>query len=621
VRVGAKGPAGGGGGRRGALLAAGLLAAATFGAFSGVAGHGFLPDYDDPYYVLENPWVTGGLTWAGIRWAFTSTYAAFWHPLTWLSHMLDVELFGLNPAGHHLSSVVLHLGAALAAFFSLRALTGALWRSALVAALFAVHPLHVESVAWVSERKDVLCGLFWFLGLGAYARYVRRPGALRYGAVLAAFAAALMAKSMAITFPFVLLLLDFWPLGRLRAGAGRARAWLEKLPLLLGVPAIAAVSYRAQVDFDAIARWHPFPLWQRAANALIAYAAYLAKTVAPVGLAAYYPHPGPAVSLPLAAACAAGLALATLGCALAARRLPWLATGWLWYLGTLVPVIGLVAVGEFAMADRYTYLPLVGVFIAAVWGAAALSRRLGVGAPARAAAALAVVVACAAAARVQAGYWRDPVALWSRAVLVTGENQHARLNLGLALLKAGEPGPAATQLREAIRINPNLFVAMYLLADALDQTGAREEAAAQRARARELDLAFRAAAAVPARGAQLGPRDYNNAGVGEARIGAFREAEAAFRKALALAPGYAGAHYNLANLYRDRGRPDDAYEEYLQAVRADPGFAAAYVSMGQLLQARGDLRGARAAYERALQARPNLAAARSLLEALPAAAP
>lgn len=620
-----------------ALAIALLLSAAVLLTFSRVADHQFLPDYDDEYYVTENPQVLQGLTLASIRWAFTTTYAAFWHPVTWLSHMADVTLFGQNPAGHHLAAVLLHLAGTLALFFVLRGLTGALWRSALVAALFAVHPLHVESVAWVSERKDVLCALFWFLGLGAYLRYARRPGLLRYTGVFVAYAAAVMSKSMAVTFPFVLLLLDFWPLDRFRAAAApavsgaqrrlpRQRVWLEKIPFVLLIPVVAALSYSAQIEFNALSPWLEYEFWQRLGNAFISYGAYLGKTILPVGLAAYYPHPGPDVSLPKAALSAAFLLLVTGVCVSFARSHPFLTTGWLWYLGTLVPVIGLVQVGQFAMADRYTYLPLVGVFIAVAWGAGRLCDRWRVRIVNRVAVAAVAVAVFAAAAWVQTGYWRDEVTLWTRAVEVTGENMHARMHLGVAWARRGEPERAAGQFREAIRINPNLTQAMDLLADMLERMGRHEEAAIQRKKARELETGFRSAETVPVPSGErraagrFGARDHNNAGVGEAHVGRYREAEAHFRKALELAPEYAGAHYNLGNLFRDTGRPDLAYAEYVRTVTLDPDFAKAHLNIGVLLRERGDRQGAIAAFEKALRADPDLSAARLHLEAVQALA-
>lgn len=570
------------------LAVALTLIVLTVATFARVLHSGFLTGFDDQIYVLENQGVRQGLTPSAIRWAFTTTDAAFWHPITWLSHMIDVELYGLNPAGHHLSSIVLHGAATVVLFLVLQAMTGALWRSALVAALFAVHPLHVESVAWVAERKDLLCALFWFLGMGAYLRYARRPNLPRLVVVFVVFAAALMAKSMAVTFPFALLLLDVWPLGRLRLGARVGTGFtmrkglmlLEKLPMFLLIPVFSVVSYKAQIGHGAIDTVWANPLWVRIANAIISYGGYLWKTAIPTGLAIYYPHPGSSVSIPEAAVSGVALLLLTALAVRVIRSRPYHAVGLFWYLGILLPVIGFIEFGQFALADRFTYLPLVGIFMAVAWGGDDLCGRLKVRAGHRYAAAAALVLAYAVAAWVQTGYWRDEVTLWTRTVQVTGDNIHARIHLGSAWRLRGEPERAAEQFREAIRLNGNLTPAMYLLADVLDEMGRSDEAAVERGRARELDLAFQAAMAVPT-GGQPGfsAQDHNNAGVGAALINRFGEAEAHFRRALELAPDYAGAHYNLANLYRDRGRLDDARAEYLQALRYDPRLEAARTNL------------------------------------------
>lgn len=581
------------------LAVAAILFVVTVLTFARAVHYGFMPGFDDNVYVLENERVRQGLTPAAIRWAFTATDLGFWHPITWLSHMTDVEVYGLNPAGHHVSAILLHAMAGIVLFFVLRAMTGAPWRSALVAALFAIHPLRVESVVWIAERKDVLCALFWFLGMGAYLRYVRKPGLSRLAVVFAAYLAALMSKTMAVTFPFALLLLDVWPLGRLRfgpatevAGTGfpvrKRLVWIEKLPLLLLIPVLSIVSYQAQVGYGAISSLWANPLWIRGCNAIISYGDYLVKTVLPTGLAIYYPHPGSSISLSKAAASGVALLLVTGLCARLIRSRPYLAVGWFWYLGTLVPVIGFIEYGQFASADRYTYLPQVGIFIAAVWGCGDLCGRHNVKVGYRHVVAVAAVLVYAAAAWVQTGYWRDEVTLWTRTVQVTGDNIHARIHLGSAWRLRGEPERAAEQYRVAIRLNGNLTPAMYLLADALDDMGRKDEAENQRRRARELDLAFQSALEVPAAGSDgpEGPRfsaqDHNNAGVGAALINRFDEAEAHFRRALKLAPDYAGAHYNLANLYRDHGRLDDAYAEYLLALRYDPGLEAARINLEAL---------------------------------------
>jgi len=359
------------------------LAVATVAVYWPVGGYDFT-NFDDPGYVSENPHVLAGLTWEGVRWAFTNAQEANWHPLTWLSHMLDCQLFGPSAGRHHLVNVGLHALSILLLFLVLARMTGRRWPSAMVAALFALHPLHVESVAWISERKDVLSALFWMLTMGAYVLYAERPSVIRYLPVFVFLALGLMAKPMLVTLPFVLLLLDFWPLGRLKGAAATGKEasgfpWrragrlvLEKAPLLVLAAAASGVAYLVQQKIGAMEFGARVPWTGRLANAVMAYVTYLVKAVWPGGLAVFYPYDEhlPAWEVGLASA---ALAAVTALVVWQGRRRPYLAVGWFWYVGTLVPVIGLVQVGGHAMADRYTYIPLIGIFVAAAWGAADLT--------------------------------------------------------------------------------------------------------------------------------------------------------------------------------------------------------------------------------------------------------
>ncbi|HWR97009.1 MAG TPA: tetratricopeptide repeat protein [Candidatus Methanoperedens sp.] len=498
------------------------LAALVLIAFSPVLRNEFV-GIDDGTYILENPHVARGLTVPGAVWAFTNRgYAMNWHPLTWLSHMLDVSLFGLAPRGHHAVNLLLHLLNALLLFLVLGRWTGAFWRSALVAALFAVHPLHVESVAWASERKDVLSALFFLLTLGAYRGYVGRPGGLRYLAVAGCLTLGLLSKQMLVTLPFLLLVLDVWPLGRLR-GPLRARSLapvvLEKLPLAALSAIFSLVVYLIQTEGGAHASLPGLTLPVRAANALMSYAAYLAKTVWPHELIVFYPHPralpglGPAL---LAAGALLGLSLAA---ALGLRRRPWLAAGWLWYLGTLVPVIGLVQVGRQALADRYTYVPLVGVFIAASWGLAAAVRgrrqRLIAGV-----AAGAILLALTAASREQVRLWRDGKTLFGHAVAVDPRSSLAHHNLANVLLKEGHTQEAIEHYRQVTRLLPEYAEAYVGLGVASGVLGLLEEEASW----------YRQALAVD-------PRNYKalvNLGAAYRDLGRLQEAGAAEAQARAL---------------------------------------------------------------------------------------
>ena len=442
--------------------------------FGPTAGHQFV--YDDFQYLVGNPEVQKGFSLETVWWAFTARFASNWHPVTWLSHMLDVQIFGLEPQGHHLVNVLLHALNAVLLFFVLSRLTGAPWRSAMVAALFAVHPLHVESVAWVSERKDLLCTFFLFLALEAYRRYAARPGAARYLGVAALFSLALLAKPMAVTFPLLLLLLDFWPLDRRARGVPTKRLILEKVPLLALSGVSSLMTVLAQQEGGSMRSVHQYTLAVRTDNALVSYVAYLGKMLLPTGLSVFYPHPGP--ELPVwKAGCAALLLLLFTGLAIRQfRARPWIGVGWLWYLVTLVPVIGLVQVGDQGMADRYSYLSLTGPFIIFAWGAHALAAgrpRLRKAFPA--AAAIILLVFTVAAAR-QVAWWKDGDTLFQRALAVTENNWFAHISLAAARGMQGDLEGAAIQYREALKIRPLDPILLNNLGFILGRQGKIDEA-------------------------------------------------------------------------------------------------------------------------------------------------
>ncbi|HPC48095.1 MAG TPA: hypothetical protein PLW83_08605, partial [Deltaproteobacteria bacterium] len=414
-------------------------------------------NFDDPPYVTHNPHVLKGITAEGFRWAFTSVYGSNWHPLTWISHMLDVELFGMNAGMHHLTNTLLHALNSVLLFLVLEAATKARGKSALVALLFAVHPLHVESVAWVAERKDVLSTFFGMLATAAYIAYANRPSAWRYLVVAIAFVLGLMAKPMLVTLPLVLIILDFWPLERILPDGKRpdaaarpeggmprlplSRLILEKAPLFALSAASSAVTVYAQYTGGSVRTLDEIPLYQRTANAIVSYVMYLVKTAVPSGLAAFYPFPE---AIPAAKVIACGVFLAGVTAAAWAlrKRRPYLIAGWLWYVVTLVPVIGLVQVGRQSMADRYTYLPLVGIFVIVVWGADDVLKRFTRSTkPAAALAAIGLAVLMTAT-YFQVGVWKDSTALFSHAVAVTQGNYIAHYNLGCELQKQGDTGEA-----------------------------------------------------------------------------------------------------------------------------------------------------------------------------------
>ncbi len=586
------------------LAIVGALVAATLAAYAQAVHFDFVV-FDDPSYVIDDPHINRGLTWAGVKWVFSNVYFANWHPLTGLSHMLDCTLFGLEPGGHHLTSVLLHVANTLVLFFVLCAATGAPWRSGVVAALFALHPIHVESVAWVSGRKDVLSTLFGFAALGAYGSYARRGGAGRYGLTAMLLALGLMSKPMLVTLPFVFLLWDYWPLGRLRLGGAIApgRLVLEKLPFLALAIASSAATLVAQDRGEAVASLEEVPFPLRAANAVVSYVRYLDKMVWPRDLAPLYPHPNLPGGVPLTAGQIAGAALllVLITVAMWVSRRPYARVGWLWYLGTLAPVIGLVQVGGQAMADRYTYVPLVGPFIVVAWG-------LGDLVAARAArpwrwvataCTVTVLLALALATRAQARYWRDSLALTRHAVRVAPRSSHMRINLGVALQQAGRPERAIRHYREAERINPRSPKLHNNLGNALELQGRRDNAIAHYRTAVGLDPGFAKAHA--------------NLGSALLAAGATAEALEHLETALRLEPGHYLAHERVGYALAGQGRFDEAIEKYRQALALNSDFAEAHNNLGIALQARGRVDEAISHFERALEIRSEFASAHNNL--------
>lgn len=461
---------------RRAILLAGALALLTLAAFLPSLQNRFV-NLDDPLYVTNNRVVKKGLTWEGLAWVRTANVANNWHPLTMLSHMLDCEIFGVKAAGHHAMSLLIHLANVLLLFEVLRRMTGSAWRSAAAAGLFGVHPLRVESVAWVSERKDVLSGLLWILALGAYSRYVREPSAKRYLLVVLAMALGLMAKPMVVTLPFALLLLDVWPLGRLKPGEDGwvrrlGRLTVEKLPLF----ALSAVASVVTVRFQttSLVSLEALPWSLRLANAAVGYATYLGKTILPRNLAVFYPIP---LEIPLwKALAAAGLILVPTALAVwKARRAPWFLVGWLWFLGTLVPVIGIVQVGRQAMADRYTYIPSIGLALAICWGIPSLvaSRRWRT---ALAGATVLILLTLTALTRLQVRHWSDGVTLFRHALAVTQDNYMAHMALAKSLAAKEDWTGAAQELRNTLALRPGLREARIGLRESLRRAGEDRDA-------------------------------------------------------------------------------------------------------------------------------------------------
>lgn len=592
------------------------LAVLTFLVYAPVARHEFV-NYDDADYLTENRQVQDGLTARGVVWAFTTGHASNWHPLTWFSHMLDWQLFGDRPGAHHLVSAALHALNGWLLFAALRALTGAYWRSLLVAGIFALHPLHVESVAWASERKDVLSALFFLLTLRAYASYARRrdrntPGWGRaYGLVLLAYALGLLSKPMLVTTPFVLLLLDVWPLRRLSFGDGQdlergtpgqktarrdeappaapaamaRRCGLEKLPLLGLSAASCVVTFLAQRRGGAVST--ALTPGERAANALVAYARYLGKTFWPADLAVLYPHPG---QWPAAAVLAAGALVLALS-ALAVwqlRRRPCLAVGWFWFGGMLIPVIGLVQVGVQSMADRYMYLPLTGLAVALVWGGGEVLR--GRGGWARFPLAGGALLGCALATTHQLAFWRNSETLFRRAVAVTRGNYLAWNNLGFYLSRHDRGEEARRCYERSLAIHP-----AYV--DALNNYG--YALAAQKRFAEAAPFYERALQAQPGH-----LEVHNNLGNALSELGRTPEAIEHYRLVLRAKPDHADARNNLGIALAMRGQLDEAIEHFQAALKHRPGYASAHSNLGNAYAAQRKFDAAIAEFEEALRLNP-----------------
>jgi Flp pilus assembly protein TadD len=579
-----------------------LLVFAVLAVFGRGIFHQFV-NFDDNLFIVDNSHLWDESASGFLDWAFTSTEHGNWHPLTWFSHRLDADVFGRWPGGHHLTSVILHALSAAALFLTLLRLTGTTGKSLFVSSLFALHPLHVESVAWVSERKDVLSGLLFTLTLLAYTRYVRKRDLGSYLTVAGLFALGLMSKPMVVTLPIVLLLLDWWPLGRLSVPpptgglAGffrRNRALvLEKLPLLALSGVVSGITYWAQQSYGAVNDLEAISVKERLLNAVVSYGTYLAKTAWPSRLAFFYPLRSH--TPPLEALAAGGvLALLTAGAVLTAKRRPWLFTGWFWYLVMLAPVIGVVQVGTQSLADRYTYLPLTGIFIAIAWGAAPRVSGLASGRIALPAG-LALLAALGTLSFIQTGYWRDSFALTRRGLAVTTANAVAHNNLAAALLETGNQQEAILHFEEALRIDPNHAQAKFNLGALLLKRGDLRRAEPLIREALALDpknsqgwsnlgnillRTGRAELAVPCllQAIRLRP-DYAlasfNLGATYLALGQHEDAIEAFRAGLRHAPNDARAHKALGGVLRDLGRTAEASREFAEAVRLDPGAAEA----------------------------------------------
>jgi len=563
-----------------------LLALLTIMVYWPATGHEFV-NYDDPFYVTANVHVQSGLTWGNIRWAFGHSTVGNWHPLSMLSHMLDCQMYGLKPWGHHLTNILLHGATTMLVFLLLQGLTGTTWRNLMVAALFGLHPLHVESVAWVAERKDVLSTFFGLLCLIMYTRYAKvsgiqnprsEPGnsaSAYYWAALALFALGLMSKPMLVTLPFLLLLLDFWPLNRMRNAESGIRNFIrllpEKVPFFALAVVMSVVTYVVQQRTGMMYSLEHVPPGARVENAFISYCRYLGKLFWPGDLAVFYPYPN---HWPIHQALLAGGLLAGVSAFVFVQRTrrPYLLMGWLWFCVTLVPVIGLVQVGGQSMADRYTYLPSLGLFIIVIWGIHELTRHWRYGKTVLSGAACLIIILCAAAMRQQLGYWQNNETLYRHTLAVTENNYLAHHNLGIALFKEGQIDEAIGQYQEALRLKSDDAQAHYDLGAALAVKGRTDEAIGQFQEALELKPDYAEA--------------HSNLGIALTKEGQLDPAIVQFQEALHLQPDNAEFHYNLGAALGMKGRMDEAIGQFQEALRLKPDYAAAHYNLAHALQIR-----------------------------------
>jgi tetratricopeptide (TPR) repeat protein len=553
-----------------------LLVLSTFAVYWQVQDHEFL-GYDDNMYVTDNLTVKAGLTKESVMWAFTTSSYFNWHPMTWLSHIFDYQFYGLNPKGHHLTNLFFHIANTLILFMVLLRMTGTLWQCGFVAAMFALHPINVESVAWIAARKDVLSTLFWLLTMWAYIHYANKPSIKRFGLVFLFFALGLMSKAMLVTLPFVLFLLDYWPLGRLKFGQikdsdGSTKNNIaikseilclvrEKIPLFLLVVGASIVTFISQKSVNAIQSMGSLSFSTRLTNAMVSYLEYLKKALWPKALAVFYPHPGNTLVVWKGMLCGIALVGITVIAIRLLRKAPYFAVGWFWYLGTLVPVIGIVQVGGQAMADRYAYVPLIGIFIVVAWGLPELMAKWSSRGKVLAILAAMWIPTLMLMTWVQVGHWKNNITIFKHAIRVTDDNAIAHNNLGMALFDKRKLEESISHFMTAIKINPYYANPHYNLGNALLGTRRTKEAI------------FHYKTAI-----KLNPYDVDaHYNLGNALLGTRRTKEAIFhyKTAIKLNPYDVDAHYNLGFALAQKGNLREAVSHYRETVRLRPDHLSA----------------------------------------------
>lgn len=529
----------------------------TWSVFAGSISAEFL-NFDDNSYVYENPEITGGLTLHGLKWMFTHAHSTNWHPLTTLSHMLDCQIYGVQPRGHHFTNVLLHTLAVVLCFLALDALTGNVWRSGFIAAVFAIHPLRAESVAWISERKDVLSGVFFMLTLLAYVNYVRRgPSLGRYVALISAFLLGLMSKSMLVTLPLVLLCLDYWPLRRFQGTRSMTALVIEKIPLLVLSAVFCAITLLAQ--HETLQSNMHLQLSARAANAINNYSLYFGQLLWPASLSGFYPYQDKSLTSATTVFSFLFLSILTAIVIAKAKSQPYLFLGWLWYLIMLLPVSGIIQVGRQAHADRYTYLSQIGLILMFTWAVAEMVKKLPFSSRALPTVGCIVIIALASLARAETSHWHDSQSLWTRALAVTTNNDTAHAHLGAVLLQGGAYDRAIAHLQAAVDINPD-----------------NDDA-------------------------------YNSLGIAFGQSGQLSEASEFLQKSLAINPSRSAAHNNLGNIWFQKGEFDRALAEFKEAIHTDPNSATAYLNLGAVYFRQGKFELAIASYRKQIECTPNSA--------------
>jgi len=570
------------------LLICILVSAAILVAYWPVQ-HYDLISLDDIDYITGNPYVKSGLTWDSFSWAMKDIHTGYWHPLTWVSHMLDYQFFGSRVGGHHWTNVIFHIANSILLYVVLKRMSGTVWKSALVAALFAVHPLNVESVAWVSERKNVLCTFFWFMGMWSYAYYVERPTPYRYCLIITTFSLGLMSKPMIVTFPFTLLLLDYWPMGRLTSWKMFPRLVFEKIPLFILAAIVGIATFLSSFHGDVTISIDKLPLVDRLANAVVSYAKYLGKMFWPENLAVFYPYSREFGSFEIIGALLLLFVISGLAIFLT-HKCRYALMGWLWYVGTLVPVIGLIQVGKQAMADRYAYVPMIGLFIIIAWGVPDLLRRW----PQRkiifAISSGAVIAGLMICTVLQVRYWQNGVTLFEHALRVTGMNSRAHYNLGISLTDLGKFKEAIYHFGYAIRLEPEYAGPYGYMGVALARQGKTDEAMVYYHEA-----------------LRINPNDestHNNLGVAFANKGKFDEAIEHFKEALRIRPDYVYANRNMGGALARLGKMEEAIGYYEKALKIDRDNAVTHNNLGLALANVGRDQEAIGHFQEALKINP-----------------